>query len=82
MIYLGYLLLRFQDEEVFNEIETLRLEILKVSTKNKKSFFYRLVFNCTPPLIFNFLKKIKTKKPFLKSRKGLIALDLNETTQQ
>jgi very-short-patch-repair endonuclease len=32
MIYLGYLLLRFQDEEVFNEIETLRLEILKVST--------------------------------------------------
>jgi hypothetical protein len=53
MIYLGYLLLRFQDEEVFNEIETLRLEILKVSTKNKKSFFYRLVFNFTPPLIFN-----------------------------
>jgi hypothetical protein len=57
-------LLRFQDEEVFNEIETLRLEILKVSTKNKKSFFYRLVFNCTPPLIFNFLKKIKQKNLF------------------
>jgi len=59
--WLGYKSLALNICKNLNIGESIKSEILKVSTKNKKSFFYRLVFNCTPPLIFNFLKKIKQK---------------------
>jgi FkbM family methyltransferase len=59
--WLGYKSLAINICENFKISDSIKSEIKKIHVSHKRSFIYRLAHDFTPPLIFNFLKKIKQK---------------------
>jgi FkbM family methyltransferase len=61
LAWLGYTSLSINICKSIKANELQIFELLKIKMQNQKSFPYRVLYNMLPPILFQFLKKIKQK---------------------